>query len=60
MSAPAVTFGIQYGDFRDQVTVNGTKVVGVRQADIANAGTGTEVATINAILTALRAHGLIG
>ena len=35
------------------------QVVGARQAAIANAGAGTEVATINSILTALRTHGLI-
>lgn len=35
------------------------KVVGQQQGAIANASTGTEVDTINAILTALRAHGLI-
>lgn len=35
------------------------EVVGQRQGAIANASTGTEVGTINAILTALRAHGLI-
>lgn len=34
-------------------------VVGQQQGAIANASTGTEVGTINAILTALRAHGLI-
>lgn len=39
--------------------VNGTKVVGARQPAITDATAGTEVATINAILAALRAHGLI-
>lgn len=34
-------------------------VLGPQQGAIANASTGTEVSTINAILTALRAHGLI-
>ena len=34
-------------------------VVGQQQGAIANASIGTEVGTINAILTALRAHGLI-
>ena len=34
-------------------------VVGQQQGAIANASMGTEVGTINAILTALRAHGLI-
>ena len=34
-------------------------VVGQQQGAIANASSGTEVGTINAILTALRAHGLI-
>ena len=34
-------------------------VLGPQQGAIANAGIGTEVGTINAILTALRAHGLI-
>ena len=43
------------GEFR----VNGTKVVGPRGAAIVDAAAGTEVATINAILTRLRAHGLI-
>ena len=35
------------------------EVVGQQQGAIANASMGTEVGTINAILTALRAHGLI-
>lgn len=35
------------------------EVVGQQQGAIANASIGTEVVTINAILTALRAHGLI-
>lgn len=43
------------GEFR----INGTKVVGPRQAAIADATAGTEITTINAILAALRAHGLI-
>jgi hypothetical protein len=43
----------------DGYFVNGTQVVTVRQAAIPNAAGGTEIATINAILTALRAHGLI-
>ena len=34
-------------------------VLGPQQGAIANASTGTEVGTINAILTVLRAHGLI-
>jgi len=37
----------------------GTKVVGVQQAAIPDAIGGTEIATINSILAALRAHGLI-
>jgi hypothetical protein len=39
--------------------VAGTQVVGARQGAIGNAAGGTEVATINAILAALRTHGLI-
>lgn len=39
--------------------IAGTKVVGARQAAIANAASGTEVSTVNAILAALRTHGLI-
>lgn len=39
--------------------VGSTKVVGARQSAIPNAASGTEVATINAILSAMRAHGLI-
>lgn len=42
-----------------QFLINGTKVVGPRGAAIVDAAAGTEVATINAILTRLRAHGLI-
>lgn len=38
---------------------NNLKVVGERQSAIGNATIGTEVATINAILSALRNHGLI-
>ena len=40
-------------------SVNGTRVVGGQAAAIANATAGTEIATINAILAALRNHGLI-
>lgn len=43
----------------DGFYVNGTRVVTTRQSAIANATIGTEIATINAILTALRNHGLI-
>lgn len=43
------------GEFR----INGTKVVGPRQAAIADATAGTEITTINAVLAILRAHGLI-
>lgn len=39
--------------------VAGLSVVQSRQSPIVNATSGTEVATINSILTALRAHGLI-
>lgn len=42
-----------------QVLVDGKKVLSTQQGAIANAGAGTEVATINSILAALRAHGLI-
>ena len=41
------------------VAIGGSKVVSKRQAAIPNAGAGTEIATINAILTAMRTHGLI-
>lgn len=36
-----------------------TQVVGAQQAHIADAGVGTEIATINAILAALETHGLL-
>lgn len=39
--------------------VNGVQVVGAQGASIADAGGGTEIATINAILARLRAHGMI-
>ena len=41
------------------VAIGGAKVVGQRQAAIPNAAAGTEIASINAILAALRTHGLI-
>lgn len=41
------------------LSINNIKVVGSQQDAIANATSGTEVTTINAILGALRAHGLI-
>lgn len=40
-------------------TINGLQVIGEREAPIPDAGGGTEVATINAILAAMRNHGLI-
>lgn len=43
----------------DGYYINGTKVVTTRQSAIADATDGTEVTTINSILTALRQHGLI-
>ncbi len=60
-------FGTPAGGFRGNGTINvaggiyrdGVQVVGVRQSSIANASSGTEVSTINSILAALRAHGLI-
>ena len=42
-----------------EVRVATLKVVGAQQAAIADAAGGTEITTINAILTALRTHGLI-
>jgi hypothetical protein len=39
--------------------VGGTQVIGAQQAAIADATAGQEVAKINAVLSALRAHGLI-
>lgn len=42
------------------VAVGGNRVLSTRQAAIPNASGGTEIATINSILTALRVHGLIG
>lgn len=39
--------------------VGGVQVVGARRPAIANAAVGTEVATINAILAAMRTHGLV-
>lgn len=52
-----------YGPLRingtDGVQVQGLKVIGARQAAIANAVGGDEVTKINAILAALRQHGLI-
>jgi hypothetical protein len=47
-----ITAGVGYYAF-------GVKVVGAQRPSIANAAVGTEVSTINSILTALRAHGLI-
>jgi hypothetical protein len=43
----------------DGLFIDGNRVVGERQAAIANATGGTEIARINDILAALRAHGLI-
>lgn len=42
-----------------QFFCQGLAVVGPRRPAIANAGGGTEIATINAVLSALRTHGLI-
>ncbi|VTO14095.1 hypothetical protein [Brevundimonas vancanneytii] len=59
----ALKVGSNYLDIPDasgQVLIGGTKVVGPQGASIADAATGTEVTTINAILARLRAHGLIG
>lgn len=42
-----------------ELLIDGSKVLTIRQAAIPNAVGGTEVATINAILTAMRTHGLI-
>ena len=47
------------GYFSTSIVVGGNKVLGTRQTAIANATTGTEVTTINSILAAMRAHGLI-
>ena len=41
------------------VSVGGNRVLSTRQAAIPNATAGTEIATINAILAAMRAHGSI-
>jgi len=41
------------------VEISGQQVLTARQPAIANAASGTEAATINAVLAALRAHGLI-
>lgn len=41
------------------IKIGGNKVLGERQPTIPDATTGTEVATINSILTALRNHGII-
>lgn len=43
----------------DQLWIGGHNVVGPQQPAIANAASGTEIPTINAILAALRNHGLI-
>jgi hypothetical protein len=43
----------------DEYRVAGTRVVGSQKSAIPNATGGTEVATINAILTVMRNHGLI-
>lgn len=58
--------GLAVAEFSDDVVntggvyrVAGTQVVGARQDAIVNATSGTEIATINLILAALRAHGLI-
>ena len=62
-NTPAEVFEWIHGTGIDVVSGDylhgGTKVVGARQAAIANASSGTEIATINAILGALRNHGLI-
>lgn len=46
-------------NFDSNIKVGGDKVVGYQNSAIANATIGTEVDTINAILSALRNHGLI-
>lgn len=47
-------------DYEDQeIRMQGTKVIGSQQTAIPNATSGTEIDTINSILTALRTHGLI-
>ena len=58
----AAKLGSNYLDIPDasgQLLIGGTKVVGPQGAPIADAATGTEIATINAVLARLRAHGLI-
>lgn len=42
-----------------ELQLNGSKILGPQGAGIANAQTGTEVVTLNAVLAALRTHGLI-
>jgi hypothetical protein len=39
--------------------IEGKRILKVQQAHIANAGSGTEITTINAILAMLEAHGLV-
>jgi hypothetical protein len=43
----------------NELRINGTKILGTQEAAISDATGGTEITTINAILTALRNHGLI-
>ena len=51
--------GASQVDVSGEYKVSGTQVVGAQQPAIPDAVIGTEVATINLILAALRAHGLI-
>lgn len=56
-AADLVTFSTQSSN--PGIWVNGIRVVSQQRAAIANAAAGTEIATINAILAAMRLHGLI-
>lgn len=51
--------GASQVDVSGEYKVSGTQVVGAQQPAIPDAVLGTEVATINLILAALRVHGLI-
>ena len=57
-SAPTGESGLIYFD-GDGVYVSGVKVVGSQQTHIADASAGTEITTINAIIDALEAFGIL-
>lgn len=58
-SLGTTSYGFTAGYFANGLYVGGKKVISAQQTAIANAVAGTEVATINSILAAMRVHGLI-